>query len=117
MNMTVMPSLRLSTLLVAMLFSAIGCGTPARAQTIVVMVNGEPITNMDIEQRTKLTFLTTHKQASRQEVINELIDEKVKIKEAKRFGVDPGISDIDQAYAQMGTRMHVTSEQLTKTLE
>ena len=71
--MTAMPSLRLSTLLVAILFSAIGCGAPARAQTIVVMVNGEPITNMDIEQRTKLTFMTTHKQPNRQEVINELI--------------------------------------------
>ena len=28
---------------------------------------------------------------TRQEVINELIDEKVKIKEAKKFGVDPGV--------------------------
>ena len=117
MNMTAMPSLRLSTLLVAMLFSAIGCGTPARAQTIVVMVNGEPITNMDIEQRTKLTFLTTHKQAARQEVINELIDEKVKIKEAKRFGVDPTSSDIDQSYAAMAQRMRLTSDQLTQVLE
>ena len=26
------------------------------------MVNGEPITNFDIEQRTKLNCLTTHKQ-------------------------------------------------------
>ena len=117
MNMTAMPSLRLSTLLVAILFFAIGCGAPARAQTIVVMVNGEPITNMDIEQRTKLTFLTTHKQAARQEVINELIDEKVKIKEAKRFGVDPTSSDIDQSYAAMAQRMRLTADQLTQVLE
>ena len=55
------------------------------------MVNGEPITNFDIEQRTKLNFLTTHKQTPRQEVINELIDEKVKIKEGKKFGVDPAV--------------------------
>jgi peptidyl-prolyl cis-trans isomerase SurA len=117
MNVTAMPSLRLSTLLVAILFSAIGCGAPARAQTIVVMVNGEPITNMDIEQRTKLTFLTTHKQPARQEVINELIDEKVKIKEAKRFGVDPTSSDIDQSYAAMAQRMRLTADQLTQVLE
>jgi peptidyl-prolyl cis-trans isomerase SurA len=79
-----MPSLRLSTLLAAILLAAIGCGAPARAQTIVVMVNGEPITNMDIEQRSKLTFMTTHKQPTRQEVIDELIDEKVKIKASTR---------------------------------
>jgi peptidyl-prolyl cis-trans isomerase SurA len=95
----------------------LACAAPARAQTVVVLVNGEPITEYDIEQRSKLSALSTHKQPSRQEVINELIDEKVKIKEAKKFGVDPGSSDVDQAYAQMGTRMHVTTDQLTKTLE
>src|ERR1700754_3052759 len=115
--MTAIPSLRLSTLLAAILLAAIGCCTPARAQTIVVMVNGEPITNMDIEQRSKLTQLTTHKQPSRQEVIDELINEKVKIKEAKRFGVDPTVSDIDQAYAGMSQRMRLSPEQLTKSLE
>jgi peptidyl-prolyl cis-trans isomerase SurA len=115
--MTAMPSLRLSTLVAAILLAAIGCSAPARAQTIVVMVNGEPITNMDIEQRSKLTFMTTHKQPSRQDVINELIDEKVKIKEARRFGVDPGISDIDQSYAAMAQRMRLSSEQLNQVLE
>ena len=95
----------------------IGCGSPLHAQTVAVMVNGEPITNYDIEQRSKLTFLTTHKSADRQQVINELIDEKVKIKEGKKFGVDPSISDIDQSYAAMSSRMRITPEQLTKSLE
>jgi peptidyl-prolyl cis-trans isomerase SurA len=87
------------------------------AQTVVVMVTGDPITDYDIEQRSKLNFLTTHKQSNRQEVINELIDEKLKIKEAKKYGVDPSASDIDQAFGQMSTRMRITSEQLTKSLE
>jgi peptidyl-prolyl cis-trans isomerase SurA len=90
---------------------------PLHAQSVVVMVNGEPITNYDIEQRSKLNFLTTHKQQSRQEVINELIDEKVKIKEAKRFGVDPTSSDIDQSFAAMSQRMRISADQLAKTLE
>src|SRR2546430_8602459 len=91
--------------------------SPSHAQTVAVMVNGEPITNYDIEQRSKLTFLTTHKPASRQQVIDELIDEKVKIKEGKKFGVDPTASDIDQSYAAMSSRMRITPEQLTKSLE
>lgn len=36
-------------------------GAPARAQNIVVMVNGDPITDFDIEQRSKLDQLTTQK--------------------------------------------------------
>jgi peptidyl-prolyl cis-trans isomerase SurA len=92
-------------------------GRPSHAQTVAVMVNGEPITNYDIEQRGKLNFLTTHKPAVRQQVIDELIDEKVKIKEAKKFGVDPSASDIDSSFAAMSSRMRLTPEQLTKTLE
>jgi peptidyl-prolyl cis-trans isomerase SurA len=90
---------------------------PVQAQTVAVMVNGEPITDLDIEQRSKLNFMSTHKPQNRQEVLNELIDEKVKIKEAKKYGVDPSGSDVDQAYAQMSQRMRITPEQLTKSLE
>lgn len=49
-------------------------GSPLQAQTVAVMVNGEPITNYDIEQRAKLNFLTTRKPQPRQETINELDD-------------------------------------------
>ena len=117
---TTLLSSRLSPLILATLLALpalLGSGAIATAQTVVVMVNGEPITNFDIEQRTKLNFLTTHKQSARQDVINELIDEKVKIKEAKKFGVDPSSGDIDQSYAQMGQRMRITTDQLTKSLE
>src|SRR6266851_193348 len=92
-------------------------GSPLPAQTVACMVNGDPITNYDIEQRSKLNFLTTHKQMPREEVVNELIDEKVKIKEAKKFGVDPTSTDIDQSYGQMSSRMRITPDQLTKSLE
>jgi peptidyl-prolyl cis-trans isomerase SurA len=94
-----------------------GSASPLRAQSVAVLVNGEPITNYDVEQRTKLNFLTTHKQMPRKEVIDQLIDEKVKIKEAKKYGVDPSVSDIDQSYAAMGTRMRISADQLTKSLE
>lgn len=105
-----------------LLFACLAIGllvAPAasRAQSVVVMVNGEPITNLDIEQRTKLTVLSTRNTPSRQDVIEELINEKVKIKEAKKFGVDPSASDIDASYASMGSRMRISTDQLTKTLE
>jgi peptidyl-prolyl cis-trans isomerase SurA len=119
MIMTTTFSHRLSPLILgcAAALVLLGCASPLRAQTVAVMVNGEPITNYDIEQRSKLTFLTTHKPADRQQVINELIDEKVKIKEGKKFGVDPTASDVEQSYAGMSSRMRITPEQLTKSLE
>src|SRR4029079_1743486 len=86
-NMNAMPLPRLSTLAAAVMLALCILALPASGQTVVVLVNGEPITNLDIEQRTKLQFLTTRKQAARQEILNELIDDKVKIKEGKKFGV------------------------------
>jgi len=117
--MTTTFSHRLSSLILGCAASLLlmVCAMPAHAQSVAVMVNGDPITNYDIEQRSKLNFLTTHKPADRQQVINELIDEKLKIKEAKKYGVDPSASDIDQAFASMSGRMRVSPEQLTKSLE
>ena len=101
-----------TTLLIAALMLA----TPARAQ-VAVMVNGEPITDLDIQQRTKLIALTTHKSASRKEVLQELIDDKLKIKEAKKYTIDLSQSDVDNAYASMGARMRLSPDQLDKVLE
>ena len=94
-----------------------GSGSPVHAQTVAVMVNGEPITNYDIEQRSKLHFLTTRKPPDRKVVINELIDEKVKIKEGKKYGVEPTGADVDASFASMSSRMRTSPEQLTKSLE
>ena len=110
---------RLSSLILGCAAALIlmGCGSPLHAQTVAVMVNGEPITNYDIDQRSKLNFLSTHKTPVRQQVIDELIDEKVKIKEGKKYGVDPTASDVDQSFAAMSSRMRTTPELLAKSLE
>ncbi len=107
-----------SLLRLALCCAALLVGAAAGAQAqVAVMVNGEPITNFDIEQRSKLTVLSTHKTPTRQQVIDDLIDEKVKIREGKRFGVDPSVTDVDSSYSGMSTRMRMTPEQLTKQLE
>jgi peptidyl-prolyl cis-trans isomerase SurA len=56
----------------------------AWAQQVAVIVNGEPITTYDIEQRSKLTQLRVHKTPPRDEVVNDLIDEKLKVQIGKR---------------------------------
>jgi peptidyl-prolyl cis-trans isomerase SurA len=41
----------------------------------------------------------------------------VKLKEGKKYGVDPGVSDINQSYEGMAQRMRISPDQLTKSLE
>ena len=91
----------------------------ASAQGVVVLVNGDPITNFDIEQRSKLLQVSTQKTPPRQEVVEELINEKVKIQLLKRYTIPNIDKDVDNAYANMARRMRQSpkefGEQLSKT--
>jgi peptidyl-prolyl cis-trans isomerase SurA len=88
----------------------------ACAQQVVLIVNGEPITALDIEQRSKLMQLSTHKAPAREEVIDDLINEKLKVREAKRWSLEASNSEVDSAYASMAGRMRFTADQLTQSL-
>ncbi len=103
-----------SLLAAAMLLAVASSG--AAAQNVVVIVNGEPITALDIEQRSKFIQLSTQKTLPRQEVIDELIDEKLKVKEGKRWGIEVPETEIDSTYSAMAGRMRQTSAQLTENL-
>lgn len=88
----------------------------APAQTVVVVVNGEPITALDVEQRSKFIQMSTQKAPARPDVINELIDEKLKIREGKRWGIELTDTEVDGMYANMASRMRQTADQLTQNL-
>jgi peptidyl-prolyl cis-trans isomerase SurA len=88
----------------------------SQAQHVVMLVNGEPITALDIEQRAKLNQLSTHKAPSRQEIIDELVVEKLKIKEARKWGLEASDTEVDTALATMAGRMRMSAEQLTQAL-
>lgn len=91
--------------------------SPVRAQ-IVLYVTGQPITAYDIEQRGRLIALSTGgKSKSRQEVINELIDDKLKILSAKRYNFELSQADIDNAYSGMARGAGMTADQFSKMLE
>ena len=90
--------------------------TGAVAQNVVAMVNGEPITALDIDQRSKFIQLSTQKTLPRQEILDELIDEKLKIREGKRWTVEVSDTEVEGAYTTMATRMRLNAEQLTQNL-
>jgi len=89
--------------------------SPAEAQ-IVLYVTCQPITAYDIEQRSKLVGLAG-KPKSRKEVIDELIDDKVKILAAKRYNFEMSNADIDSAFSTMARNAGMTAEQFGKMLE
>jgi peptidyl-prolyl cis-trans isomerase SurA len=87
--------------------------SPAHAQ-IVAIVSGEPITEVDVQQRTRLIELSTQKRPGRQEVIDELIDDKLKVQLSKRYIAEVPKREIEQAYANVARRAGMSVAQFTK---
>jgi peptidyl-prolyl cis-trans isomerase SurA len=90
--------------------------TAARAQ-VVVLANGSPITELDIQQRIKLLATSTHKAPSRQQVIQDLIDDRLKIAKAKVYGLEVSDKDVDNAFENMATRQRISVPQFSQMLE
>jgi len=88
----------------------------ARAQ-VVAVVGGEPITAVDITQRTKLIQLSTQKIPSRQDVLDELIDDKLKVQLSKRYIAEVPKREIETSYATIARRAGMTPAQFTKMIE
>jgi len=88
----------------------------AYAQSVVVFVNGEPITALDVDQRIKLVEVSTHKAPSRQEALEELIDEKLKVQVGKRYGLEVPDKDVESSFSAMARRAGQTSKQFAEGL-
>lgn len=89
---------------------------PASAQ-VAVIVNGDPITHYDIEQRSRLLQISTRKQPTRQDVIEELIGDRLKIQIGKRYNVTASDTDVDNAFANIARSSGTTPEGFTKGLQ
>ena len=100
-------ALAASLITAAMLFA----NQPRAQAQVVAVVNGEPITAVDIVQRTRLIQLSTQKSPPRQEVLDELIDDKLKIQLSKRYIADVPKREIESAYAAIARRAGMTTKQ------
>ncbi|MEJ2626567.1 MAG: peptidylprolyl isomerase [Pseudolabrys sp.] len=84
--------------------------TVASAQ-VVVIANGLPVTELDIKQRERLIANSTHKHVTRQEVINQLIDDRLKIAKAKTYGLVISDREVNAAFDNMAKRQGVSPKQ------
>jgi peptidyl-prolyl cis-trans isomerase SurA len=89
---------------------------PAVAQQVVARVNGDPITAIEVEQRTKLIQASTKKTPSRQEVIEELVDEQLKLQTAQRYKLDISEAEVESSLSGMAARMQTDLAGFTKAL-
>ncbi len=97
--------------------SAFGiAATPAVAQNVVVTVNDSPITNYDIAQRMKLLGVL-RAPANQQAAVESLINDRLKLIETRKYGINPGEPDIANEATRDAGERKITPQQLGAGLQ
>ncbi len=101
-----------------MAFVASTVGAVAQS-TIRVVVNGEPITSNEISSRARFLRLvdrTTTGASVERAALNEMVEERLKLQEAKRVGVEASQGQVDAAFAGIAQRLKISPAQLEQGL-
>ncbi|MGH6791285.1 MAG: SurA N-terminal domain-containing protein, partial [Methyloceanibacter sp.] len=99
----------------------VGGPHPATAQelSIVVLVNDDPISDYDIEQRERFLAITTQAQPSpelKKQATDMLIDERLQIQEGKKLGTTTDEADVRKILDDMASKNNLDAEGLTTAL-
>jgi peptidyl-prolyl cis-trans isomerase SurA len=106
----------------AFLAGLLGIAVPAWAQaeqSIVVLVNDDPITVYDVEQRQRFLAVTTQAQPSpalKKQATDMLIEERLQIQQGRKLGITPDEQDVTKVLEGMAKNNNMTPDQLGAAL-
>lgn len=106
----------------AVLVGLIGLPCIAQAQTeqsIVVLVNDDPITLYDVEQRQRFLAVTTQEQPSpalKKKATDMLIEERLQIQQGRKLGITPDEDEVNKVLASMAQNNNMSPDQLAAAL-
>ena len=108
--------------MLAVLAGLIGLPCVAQAQTeqsIVVLVNDDPITLYDVEQRQRFLAVTTQEQPSpalKKKATDMLIEERLQIQQGRKLGITPDEDEVNKVLASMAQNNNMSPDQLAAAL-
>lgn len=88
----------------------------ALAQNVIATVNGRAITSFDVQQRIKLGALTQRQRSNAKTALQELIDDQVKILEARRIGYRVTDDGVDYEFNRLAKGYNQSPAQFAETL-
>jgi peptidyl-prolyl cis-trans isomerase SurA len=92
----------------------------AGGQSLLAVVNDQAITSLDIEQQIKLNAVLGNSNtgaASRKRALDDIVNQVVKISEAKRYKMAPSDSDIDARIAEIGKGLGTDGDKIENRLD
>ena len=106
----------------AVLAGLIGLPCAAQEQTeqsIVVLVNDDPITVYDVEQRQRFLAVTTQEQPSpalKKKATDMLIEERLQIQQGRKLGITPDEDEVNKVLVGMAQNNKMSPDQLAAAL-
>jgi peptidyl-prolyl cis-trans isomerase SurA len=94
----------------------VSAARPAYGQAIMASINGDPITDIDIDERMKM-LRVLHKPAARDAALESLFSDHLKIDESRKFGIEPRDSDISQEIVKAAQEMKLTPDAFVTALQ
>ena len=91
----------------------------AQEVSIKVLVNDDPISDYDIDQRTRFLAITEQSQPSpelKQKAIDMLIDERLQMQEGRRQGITPDDDDVNKILGDMAKKNNLDVDGLATAL-
>jgi peptidyl-prolyl cis-trans isomerase SurA len=114
----------LLTLLILIPVFIPGAAKAAGSEGIAVVVNNEAISNSDVDERMKLIATSTGIAKNpelmgklRAQIIDMLIDETLKMQEAKRLKLTVSKADIDAGFAEIAKNNNIAPEDFRKMID
>ncbi|HLH12450.1 MAG TPA: SurA N-terminal domain-containing protein, partial [Methylovirgula sp.] len=91
-------------------------GSPVHAQAIIATVNGNPITDIDVDERMKL-LRVLHQPASRDAALQSMIDDTLKLDETGKYKLKASDAEIGQQISREAVQLKMAPEALMVALE
>ncbi|HEY6656198.1 MAG TPA: SurA N-terminal domain-containing protein, partial [Methyloceanibacter sp.] len=88
-------------------------------QSIVVLVNDDPITVYDVEQRQRFLAVTTQEQPSpalKKKATDMLIEERLQIQQGRKLGITPDEDEVNKVLGGMAQNNKMSPDQLGAAL-
>lgn len=98
-----------------LILSTAGIGAALAQSSVKAIVNGEPVTSNEIAQRARFLRLvdkTISGDSLMRVATNEMIEERLKMQEAKARGITASDAQVEAAYAGIGQRVKLSPAQL-----
>jgi peptidyl-prolyl cis-trans isomerase SurA len=109
-------SLAALAILLALAAAPIADPRPASAATLVATVNDDPITDVDLDRRTKL-LRALKRNATADAALEAIIADRLRLRELKKYGLNPGLNERNNGIGRIASQMKIPPQALMQSLQ